>query len=109
MNKIMKSGTVIVAAVAISVAGASGSFADTASTPVATKVKLTSEQKVAFEAAKAQYQAARTARLAAIAKAQASIATAKSTLAAALAAATTKEARQVARAAFKGSVATARA
>ena len=58
MNKIIKSGAVIAAAVALSLTGTTGSFAVDAPTPVVKKVALTPEQKAAFEAAKAQFKAA---------------------------------------------------
>ena len=101
MNKIIKSGAVIAAAVALSLTGATGSFAADP-TPGVTKVALTPEQKAAFEAAKAQFHASRDAR-------QAAIATAKANFDAAKAAATTKEARQAARAAMKAAVDAAKA
>ena len=87
----MKSGAVITAAIAISLAGTAGSFAADVPTPVVKKVALTPEQKAAFEAAKTQFQAAREARQAAIATAKAAIATAKANFEAAKAAATAHE------------------
>jgi hypothetical protein len=108
MNKIIKSGAVIAAAVALSLTGATGSFAADA-TPGVNKIALTPEQKAAFEAAKAQFHASRDARQAAIATAKAAIATAKANFDAAKAAATTKEARQAARAAMKAAVDAAKA
>jgi hypothetical protein len=98
MNKVIKGGAVFTAAIAISLSGTTASFAAEASTPVVKKVAFTAEQKAAFQAAKAQFQASREARQAAIATAKATIATAKSNFDAAKAAATTKEARQAARA-----------
>jgi hypothetical protein len=109
MNKVMKSGAVITAAVAISLAGTTASFAVEAPAPVVKKVALSPEQKAAFEAAKAQFKAARDTRQAAIAAAKANIATAKSSFDAAKAAATTQEAHQAARAALKAAVAAAKA
>ena len=109
MKKVIKSGAVITAAIAISLAGTTVSFAADATTPVVKKVALSPEQKAAIQAAKAQVKAARDARQAAIATAKASIATAKSNFEAAKAAATTKEARQAARAALKAAVAGAKA
>ena len=109
VNKIIKSGAVIAAAVALSLTGATGSFAADAATPGVTKVALTPEQKAAFEAATAQFHASRDARQAAIATAKAAIATAKANFDAAKAAATTKEARQAARAAMKAAVDAAKA
>ena len=109
MKKIIKSGAVIAAAVALSLTGTTGSFADDAATPVVKKVALTPEQKAAFESAKAQFQASRDARQAAVATAKASIATARANFEAAKAAATTKEARQAARAALKAAVDAAKA
>jgi hypothetical protein len=109
MNKAMKSGAVITAALAISLAGTTVSFAAEAPAPVVKKVALSPEQKSAFEAAKAQFKAARDTRQAASAAAKANIATAKSNFDAAKAAATTKEARQAARAALKSAVAAAKA
>jgi beta-lactam-binding protein with PASTA domain len=57
MNKVMKSGAVITAAIAISLAGVSGSFAAEPTTSTVKKVALTPEQKAAIEAAKAQFKA----------------------------------------------------
>lgn len=109
MNKVMKSGAVITAALAISLGGTTFSFAAEAPAPVVKKVALSPEQKAAFEAAKAQFKAARDARQAAIAAAKANIATAKGNFDAAKAAATTKEARQAAHAALKAAVGAAKA
>ena len=107
MNKVIKSGAVITAAIAILFSGTTSSFAAEASTPVVKKVAFTAEQKAAFQAAKAQFQASREARQAAIATAKANIATAKSNFDAAKAAATTTEERQAARAALKAALAAA--
>ena len=109
MKKVIKSGAVITAAIAISLTGTTVSCAADASAPVVKKVALSPEQKAAFQAAKAQFKATRDARQAAIATAKANIATAKSNFDAAKAAATTKEARQAARAALKAAVAAAKA
>ena len=93
MNKIIKSGAVIAAAVALSLTGATGSFAADAATPGVNKVALTPEQKAAFEAAKAQFHASRDARQAAIATAKTAIATAKANFDAAKAAKEAAEAQ----------------
>jgi len=79
MNKIIKSGAVIAAAVALSLTGATGSFAADAATPGVNKVALTPEQKAAFEAARSAAttpeakKAARDAFKAAMAAAKAGI------------------------------------
>jgi hypothetical protein len=104
MNKMMRVSSVITAAMAISLTGTTGSFAAETPTPVVNKITLTAEQKTAFRAAITEFKAAREARQAAIAAAKAAIANAKSDFDAAKAAATTKEDRQAARAAFKAAV-----
>jgi len=104
MNKVAKSVAVVATALSISLIGSAGSFAADATAPSIAKVKLTPEQKAAFDTAKAQFQAARTARQAAVASAKASIASARSAFETVKAATTPKEARQAARATPKSAV-----